>query len=112
MPVRRIKIGLLGLGRLGKLYAEYLSTNVNKSQLIAVADTSGDLAKDVAREFEIETSYSNPTDLLENPKVEAVVITTPTVTHAELIEAAVSRGKIIFCEKPFVGRSGVRLGGR
>lgn len=100
MSARKINIGLLGLGRLGKLYAEYLSAAVSRSKLVAVADTSGSLAQDVAKKFGVEAAYSNPTDLMENSKVEAVVIATPTVTHAELIEAAVSRGKIIFCEKP------------
>lgn len=100
MSARKINIGLLGLGRLGKLYAEYLSAAVSRSKLVAVADTSGSLAQDVAKKFGVEAAYSNPTDLMENSKVEAVVIATPTVTHAELIEAAVSKGKIIFCEKP------------
>ena len=100
MPPARINVGLLGLGRLGKVYARSLSSLVPGANLVAVADIDGQALSTVADEVQVESRYQEPRSLIEDRRVEAVVIVTPTDTHKELVEAAAAAGKPIFCEKP------------
>jgi inositol 2-dehydrogenase len=100
MAVKRLKVGLIGLGRLGRVYARDLGTRIAETRLAAVADTDARLAEEVAREFDVPRAVSDPLALLDDREVEAVVIVSPTHTHAALTAAAAGRGKAIFCEKP------------
>jgi inositol 2-dehydrogenase len=96
----RLAVGLVGAGRLGRVYARDLATRIPKTRLVAVADVNAAAAEEVAREFEIPRSYPDPEPLLDDPKVEAVVIVSPTHTHRPIVVAAAGRKKPIFCEKP------------
>lgn len=93
-------MGLIGLGRLGRVYARDLARLIPETQLTAVADTLPDLASRVAAEFGVPHSYVDPLALLDDRSVDAVVVVTPTHTHAEVVVAALDRGKPTFCEKP------------
>ena len=68
--------------RNGKRHAENLRRNVSEAHLIAVADVSEDRARQTALELEIEHGYSSLEAMLENKKIEAVVIATPDKFHA------------------------------
>jgi inositol 2-dehydrogenase len=96
----RLNVGLVGVGRLGRVYARDLATRIPKTRLVAVADVNAAAAEEVAREFEVPRSYADPEPLLDDPKVEAVVIVSPTHTHRPIVLAAAQRRKPIFCEKP------------
>ena len=96
----RLNIGLIGLGRLGRVYARDLSARLAQTRLVAVADTNGDLAKQIAAEFDVATHYDDPARILEDRSVDAVVIVSPTHTHRSLVVAAMEAGKPTFCEKP------------
>ncbi|HSR50317.1 MAG TPA: Gfo/Idh/MocA family oxidoreductase [Acidobacteriota bacterium] len=96
----KINIGLLGCGRLGKVYARDLAGLIPETRLTAVADADPDAARRCADDFAVPGCYSHPLDLLDDPKVDAAVIVTPTSTHADLVEACAARGKPVFCEKP------------
>ena len=100
MSRKHINTALLGLGRLGQIYARYLAFTVPRSNLVAVADTKPGLAKQIADELSVEHWYEDPSAVMDNEQVDAVVIATPTITHRDLIEAAVGQGKDVFCEKP------------
>jgi myo-inositol 2-dehydrogenase/D-chiro-inositol 1-dehydrogenase len=67
---------------------------------VAVADVNLAGAKEVAGGFGITTVFSNYKDVINHPEVEAVVICSPTDTHAAYIVEAAQAGKHIFCEKP------------
>jgi inositol 2-dehydrogenase len=97
---KRLDVGLIGLGRLGRVYARDLATRIPLTRLVAVADTSAAAAEEVGREFEVARSYVEPEALLDDPGVEAVVIASPTSTHRGLAIAAAQRRKPTFCEKP------------
>jgi scyllo-inositol 2-dehydrogenase (NAD+) len=97
---RRLNVGLIGLGRLGRVYARDLATRIPTTRLAAVADTNAAAAEEVAREFEVARSYPDPEALLDDAAVDAVVIASPTSTHRGLAIAAAARGKPTFCEKP------------
>ncbi len=96
----RLKIGLIGLGRLGRVYARDLAGRIPETRLVAVADPAGTLAADIAEEFEVPRAFTDPLALIDEPAVEAVVIVTPTHIHREHVIAAAQRGKPTFCEKP------------
>lgn len=96
----RLGIGLMGLGRLGRVYARDLSSRIAETRLAAVSDPFGSLAEEVAAEFDVPAHYTDPLAMIDDPAVDAVVIVSPTSTHRELVIAAASRGKPTFCEKP------------
>ena len=96
----RLNVGLIGLGRLGRVYARDLAGRIPETRLVAVADPLGSVAKDVAAEFDIPRSYTDPLALIDDKSVDAIVIVTPTHIHREQVVAAAKRGKPTFCEKP------------
>jgi len=96
----RLNVGVIGLGRLGRVYARDLAGRIPETRLVAVADPAGTLAKDTADEFEVPRSYSDPIALIDDKGVDAVVIVTPTHLHREQVIAIADRKKPTFCEKP------------
>jgi inositol 2-dehydrogenase len=96
---RRIGVGLVGLGRMGRLHAENLAGRIPGVNLVRIVDVDGVLARSTAEQLGVlwSTDYD---DLLAEPSVEAVVLATPTPMHAEMIERAAAAGKHVFCEKP------------
>jgi inositol 2-dehydrogenase len=98
--MKRLNVGVIGLGRLGRVYARDLAGRIPETKLVAVADLLGNLAKDIAEEFDVPKSYTDSQALIDDPNVEAVVIVTPTHVHREQVIAAAKSRKPTFCEKP------------
>ena len=96
----RLRVGLIGAGRIGRLHAEHLARHIPRAELAVVADSNETSAAECARQCGISRTVSDPKDVLERHDVDAVVICSPTDTHARLIEAAAGAGKPVFCEKP------------
>jgi inositol 2-dehydrogenase len=99
-PRPRLDVGLVGLGRLGRVYARDLAARIPETRLVAVCDTNAALAAEIAAEFEVPVACADPVALLDDPQVKAVVIVSPTNTHNPLVLAACARRKPVFCEKP------------
>lgn len=95
-----IRMGLIGAGRMGKVFAHTLAFTVAEVDLIAVADNNPQTVDDVSTRYGIPNRYTDYHQLLAREDIEAVVIVTPTATHAEVIQAAAAAGKHIFSEKP------------
>lgn len=57
-------------------------------------------ARKLAAEYSIPMACTDPQDLINNPAVQAVIVCSPTDTHADIIKSAAAAGKHIFCEKP------------
>jgi len=96
----RLAIGLIGAGRLGRVYARDLASRIAETRLVAIADPVEGVAKEVAAEFDVPRHYADPLALIDDPAVDAIVIVSPTHTHREIVIAAASRKKPTFCEKP------------
>ena len=94
-----VRIGLIGAGRMGIVHAEALSYFVPGAEVVAIADINLDAARACAERFDIPAHFDDVGPLLEGD-CDAVVIASTSNTHAQLIEAAASAGKAIFCEKP------------
>jgi inositol 2-dehydrogenase len=95
-----LKVGVIGLGRMGQLYARLLATQTSGVLLYAIAEVGEQARMRVTDEFNVPHAFANIQELLALPELDAVVIATPTSTHYELIIAAAGAGKAIFCEKP------------
>ena len=95
-----LNVGVIGLGRLGTIYAKELARRVPGAKLVAVADTRAHVAESFARDYGIPKWYQNHHDLINNKDVAAVAVITPTATHKEVVIEAARRHKAIFCEKP------------
>ncbi len=98
--MKRLGVGLIGAGRLGRVYARDLAGRIPETRLVAVADPAGTLAQDVAAEFDVPRHYTDPLALIDDDSVDAIVIVTPTHVHREQVIAAAARKKPTFCEKP------------
>ena len=95
-----LHIGLLGAGRIGTVHAQTIVQRVPGAQLVAVADVNAAAAQALAARFGVTRAGADPTEIIEDASIDAVLICTSTDTHAPLIEAASRAGKHIFCEKP------------
>src|SRR5271169_3413668 len=98
--MRKLGVGVLGVGEMGRRHAENLRRLVPEARLVAIADVAGARAKQVADELELEHSFSSLEDMLELKDVECVLIATPDKFHASSIRTAAAAGKDILCEKP------------
>ena len=96
----RLAIGLIGAGRLGRVYARDLASRIAETKLVAIADPVEAVAKEVAAEFDVPKHYADPLAMIDDKAVDAIVIVSPTHTHRELVIAAAASRKPTFCEKP------------
>lgn len=92
-----VRFGVLGAGRIGKVHAKAVASNAS-AKLVAVADAFDKAAKDLAEAYGCDVRSIEQIE--EASDIDAVVICTPTDTHADLIERFVLAGKAVFCEKP------------
>lgn len=95
---KKTGIGIIGLGGMGKRWVEVAQSH-EKSVVAGVADVNQDKARQFAIEFDC-SCYNNWHELLEDSSIDAVVIATPHVFLTEIAQAALSKGKHVFCEKP------------
>lgn len=92
------RLALLGAGRIGKVHAGAIASDP-RARLVAVADAHAPSAEAIAKmagDCEIRTIE----EIELSDDVDAVLICTPTNTHADLIERFARAGKAVFCEKP------------
>ncbi|MDQ6671269.1 MAG: Gfo/Idh/MocA family oxidoreductase [Chloroflexota bacterium] len=95
-----MRVAVIGLGRMGRFYARTIASLGPDAQLAAVADPDPVARAAVERELSVPFAASEPADVVGRTDVDAVIIATPTSSHAELVVAAARAGKAIFCEKP------------
>lgn len=100
MTTAPLNIAVIGLGRMGRLYAQTVATLVGDARLHAVAEPDQAARDEVAARYGVPLVFADPADALARPDIDAVVIATPTSTHSKLVVAAAEAGKAIFCEKP------------
>jgi myo-inositol 2-dehydrogenase/D-chiro-inositol 1-dehydrogenase len=91
-----IRFGVLGAGRIGKVHAGTIA-GLKNSSVVYVADAIEQAAKDLAASVGAKVAA---VDEVIASDVDAILICTPTDTHADLIEKAVQAGKHVLCEKP------------
>jgi myo-inositol 2-dehydrogenase/D-chiro-inositol 1-dehydrogenase len=92
-----VRFALLGAGRIGKAHARAVSANPDAA-LVAVTDALPESAEALAAQYGAEVRTLDAIEAAAD--IDAVLICTPTDTHAELIQRFARAGKGIFCEKP------------
>jgi len=120
--MRKVNVAVIGAGRIGRIHARNLKSEIKGANLLGVADVLEPSARELAATLDIPLCERDYRRLLDNKEIEAVVICSSTDTHAQIIVEAAAAGKDIFCEKPIalemdridralaaVGQAGVRL---
>jgi predicted dehydrogenase len=100
MNVKKVRVGLVGLGLVSESHIKGYRSN-SDAEVIAVCDLDEARAKAVASKFDIGRYYTSYDEMLRNPEINTIDITTPTILHAPMSIAAAKAGKNILCEKPF-----------
>ena len=96
----KIRVGVIGTGRIGRLHTEHLASRVPGAQVAAVSDVIKVAAEKCAADFNVPRSTDDYRRLLADRTIDAVAICSSTDTHAQMIVEAAAAGKHIFCEKP------------
>ncbi|MGR3521637.1 MAG: inositol 2-dehydrogenase [Paracoccus sp. (in: a-proteobacteria)] len=92
-----LRLAILGAGRIGKTHAQAVAAT-NGAQCVAVADPVADAAQALAGKCGASVRTIDEIETAQD--VDAVIICTPTDTHADLIERFARARKAVFCEKP------------
>ncbi|MUP45516.1 Gfo/Idh/MocA family oxidoreductase [Gramella sp. BOM4] len=96
---RKIKWGIIGLGKIAGKFAEGLK-HVANAELYAVASRDLAKAEDFSRRFS-GIAYGSYLELMEDPKVDVIYVATPHSYHASITIECLDHGKAVLCEKPF-----------
>lgn len=95
-----IRVGVVGLGKMGLSHHAIL--NMHPDVEVRAACDGNSYVTDVLSKHTGLRCYGSYRQLLEREELDAVVISTPSHLHAEMVAQALERGLHVFCEKPFV----------
>jgi myo-inositol 2-dehydrogenase/D-chiro-inositol 1-dehydrogenase len=95
-----VRIGVVGLGRLGRRHAENLAFRVEGAHLAAAASPIAEERDWAEKALNGVATYPGLPELLDHPGLDAVWLVTPTSLHADQVIQSVRAGKHVFCEKP------------
>ena len=93
-----VRIGVLGVGRIGRMHAEIIANEIDGASVAGVFDVNNEAASSVADALRVAVMTVD--EMLASDEVDAVAVCSSTDTHVDLIERAAAAGKAIFCEKP------------
>lgn len=97
---KAVHVGVVGLGRIGRLHAEAIATGkVKNARLIGVSDIVEPLARNISKRLNVDY-YTSFDSMLKDSRIDAVIIATPTYLHKEQIIQSLEAGKHVFVEKP------------
>ena len=100
MSEKKLHIGIIGAGRIGRVHAETLAFRLPEAQIVAITDVNREAAQMLAARCGIPKIAESSAAILADPGIDAILICSSTDTHADLIVEAAKAGKHIFCEKP------------
>jgi predicted dehydrogenase len=95
----RIRTAVIGTGFMGRVHLEALR-RVENVDVVEIAATSADKARAAAEGYNVLNSTGDWQDVIRDPSIDAVHITTPNVSHFPIAKAALEAGKHVLCEKP------------
>ena len=102
----RVGVGLIGTGFMGKCHAMAFGAvravfgDVPEIDRVALCDVDSGHAQQKAAEFGFARATTNWRDLLADPAINLISITSPNGMHREMAVAALEAGKHVWCEKP------------
>jgi myo-inositol 2-dehydrogenase / D-chiro-inositol 1-dehydrogenase len=95
-----VNVGVIGVGMIGQDHIRRLTHVLSGARVAAVTDADLDRARAVADELPAATVHQTGQDLIADPGVDAVMVTSWGVTHEVYVLAGIAAGKPVFCEKP------------
>ena len=98
--MKKIKIGIVGLGRLGKRHAENIAFKVPGAELFAACSVSDTEIKYAYDNLGVKNVYKNYDEMLMNKELDAIFVASSSNVHCEQIEKAIKAGFHVFTEKP------------
>lgn len=98
---KMIKVGIIGAGRIGRVHITGISTRVRNAEIKILADPfMQEETAAWAESMGVEHVTGDYREILADPEIDAVLICSPTDTHAAISVEAIRAGKHVFCEKP------------
>ncbi|MCG8569195.1 MAG: inositol 2-dehydrogenase [Spirochaetes bacterium] len=98
--MKKIKIGTVGLGRLGLKHAENVAFKIPQAELTAVCALEKDRVEKVQKEWKIPNGYTDFDEMLKNKDLDAILIASSSGQHCEQLSKALNAGFHVFVEKP------------
>src|SRR3990172_4243645 len=97
--MKKLKVGILGCGKMGRVYAHWFSQNP-KCEIVAFYNRTFSRAEELARDYPGSKPQKTWQEITKDENIDIVGICTPSHEHLEQFESAVNAGKHILCEKP------------
>ena len=98
--MKTVRWGIIGCGAVTEVKSGPALQQTKNSEVVAVMRRNSELAEDYARRHNIPKWYSNATDLINDPDVNAVYIATPPSSHKDYVLMCAKAGKPVYVEKP------------
>lgn len=99
----KVSVCVIGAGRAGRVHAKAISLIVD-ADLVGLVDCDEEQCRKACQEIGVPQRYATYHDVVADASIDAVVVATPTDSHAEIVLAAAEAGKHIFCEKPMASK--------
>ncbi|MDR2392891.1 MAG: inositol 2-dehydrogenase [Treponema sp.] len=98
--MNKVKIGSVGLGRLGLRHAVNIASRIQGAELAALCDVDGPKLAQTADRLGVRHRFTAFEDLIACKDIDAVVLVSPSALHTKQIKGALDAGKHVFSEKP------------
>ena len=96
-----VQVGIIGAGRIGQVHMRGIASGVPDAVIRSLADPAiSPEAEQLAHSIGIPNIVSDYHDIIDDPKIDAILLCTPTDLHAKISVEAIRAGKHVFCEKP------------
>jgi myo-inositol 2-dehydrogenase/D-chiro-inositol 1-dehydrogenase len=98
--MNKIRIGSVGLGRLGLRHAENIASRLRYAELAALCDVDKPRLEETANRLGVKHRFTAFEDIVSCGEIDAVVLASPSALHTQQIGLALAAGKHVFSEKP------------
>ena len=98
--MKKVRIGLVGLGRLGLQHAKNIASKITDAELTALCDMDEKKLKETSEILRVPHTFTRFEDMARCPDLDAIVVVSSSAFHPEHIETALDNGKHVFSEKP------------
>ncbi|MDX9801297.1 MAG: Gfo/Idh/MocA family oxidoreductase, partial [Spirochaetia bacterium] len=98
--MKKVKIGSVGLGRLGLRHAENIAGKIGYAELTAICDLNREMLTKTADRLNVKHRFTDFSEMIKLKELDAVVIVSPSALHTGQIASALDAGLHVFSEKP------------
>jgi len=99
MPSRRVRVGVIGCGKIAKVHATALN-HLEEADFVACCDQDEARARELAATYDVPNVYADVDALLRSGTVDVVHVCAPHPAHERTVVAAAEAGVHVLCEKP------------